>query len=72
MSLIKKIDVPKHFAARRAMRLAAVHAMYSGGTGVLEIEGTAIEGDGAKDNSAKLIEGVSPGHSSSGVVPAKD
>jgi len=72
MSLIKKIDVPKHFAARRARKLAAVHAMYSGGTGVLETEGTAIEADGAKANSTKLSEGVSPKHSSSGVVPAKD
>jgi hypothetical protein len=67
MSLIKKIDVPKHFAARRAMRLPATHAISPGGIGI-----SRIEGGGAKANSAKRIEGVSTEHPSSGVVPAKD
>jgi hypothetical protein len=52
MSLIKKVDVDKHFAARRAMRL--------GRTGPLGQIGARIEPAAQAKNSAASIEGVTP------------
>jgi hypothetical protein len=67
MSLIKKIDVPKYFAARRAMRLGNVQGMSRpGATG-----GTLA--DPAAANAAKTASDFSLGHSaSSAIVPPKE
>jgi hypothetical protein len=56
MSLIKKVDVEKHFAARRAMRL--------GRTGPLSGPGARMKPAPNADNAPALIEEVTPGHSS--------
>jgi hypothetical protein len=66
MGLIKKIDVPRHFAARRAMRLAA-------GFPVVLPHGVAGVGPtGAKSSAAKFIEDFSVEHSSpAAIVPVK-
>ncbi len=68
MSLIKKIDVPRHFAARRAMaRAAARLVIQAHATGTAE-----IDSDGTKANAAKFIEDFSLEHSSSAlIVPPK-
>jgi hypothetical protein len=61
MGLIKKIDVPKHFAARRAMRLvAARQAMQPH-----PIAAAGVKPVGAKENVAKSIEKLSLEHPSS-------
>jgi len=66
MGLIKKIDVPRHFAARRAMRLAA-------GFPVILPQGAAgVEPAGTKAAGAKFIEDFSLEHSSGVIVPAKE
>jgi hypothetical protein len=52
MSLIKKVDVDKHFAARRAMRL--------GRTGPLGQIGARIEPAAKAKSSAAFIEVVAP------------
>ena len=58
MTLIKKIDVEKHFAARRAMRL--------GTTGPLSRPGARIKPAPKATNAPAFIEDVTPGHSSLG------
>jgi len=64
MSLIKKIDVPKHFAARRAMRLvAARQVILPLATGV-----SGAEPAGTKADAEKFIEDFSPENSSSSVL----
>ena len=69
MSLIKKIDVPKYFAARRAMRLGSVQQMSRpGATARIASDPTAT---GA--NPAKFANDFSHEHSSSsGLVPPKE
>jgi len=68
MVLIKKIDVPKHFAARRAMRLvAARQAMQPH-----PIAAAGVKPVRAKENAVKSIEISSLEHSSSLlIVPPK-
>jgi len=68
MGLIKKIDVPRHFAARRAMRLASgFPVVLPHGAGA-----TGVELAGTKAAAAKFIEDFSAEHSSSAeIVPAK-
>jgi hypothetical protein len=62
MSLIKKIDVPRHFAARRAMRQAAAQRACQ-----QDVAGdSAIRPAGTKATAAKLAEDFSLGHSVSG------
>jgi hypothetical protein len=56
MSLIKKIDVEKYFAARRARRL--------GRTGLLGQVGARIEPAAKAKSASASIEEVTPGHSS--------
>jgi|HubBroStandDraft_5_1064220.scaffolds.fasta_scaffold103410_3 hypothetical protein len=67
MGLIKKIDVPRHFAARRAMRLAA-------GFPAILPHGTASgEPGGTKAAAAKFVEDFSVEHSSpAAIIPAKE
>ena len=61
MSLIKKIDVPKHFAARRAMRVAAAQqARLPDATLVSEIYPAA-----ATANAAEFTKDFTLEHSSS-------
>jgi hypothetical protein len=63
MSLIKKIDVKKHFAARRAMRLAAARSMgQPDATGIPETR-TA----GTKNHAQNSVEISSHEHSASRV-----
>jgi len=63
MSLIKKIDVEKHFAARRAMRQAAARPVSQpNATGFIEAEPA-----GAKTNAQGFIKDFSLEHSSSSV-----
>jgi hypothetical protein len=52
MSLIKKIDVEKHFAARRAMRL--------GRSGPLSQAGAGVERTAKTTSNAAFIEVVAP------------
>jgi hypothetical protein len=68
MILIKKIDVKKHFADRRAMRLAeAQRISLLEGSGMSE-----IKADGAKTNAQGFVEDFSAEHSLSGsVAPPK-
>lgn len=55
MSLIKKIDVPKHFAARRALALAAARPVIQPhAAGALEIASPS-----GKANTAKFKEDFS-------------
>ncbi len=64
MSLIKKVDVPEYFAARRAMRLNAIGR-------VIKPPATAAAGVvpvGAKGSAAKFIEDFSLEHSSSSAI----
>jgi hypothetical protein len=56
MSLIKKIDVDKYFAARRAMRL--------GRAGPLSQFGARVGPAAKAKNAAAIIEDATPGHSS--------
>ncbi len=56
MGLIKKIDVEKHFAERRAMRL--------GRTGPLSQAGARVERTAKAKSAPALVEVVAPGHSS--------
>lgn len=66
MSLIKKIDVPKYFAARRAMRLGSVHGMSRPGA-------AATDTAGAIANEAKFTKDFSLEHSaSSALVPPEE
>jgi hypothetical protein len=66
MSLIKKIDVPKYFAARRAMRLGSVQGLSRPG-------GRATDAAGAVANEAKFTKDFSLEHSaSSALVPPKE
>jgi hypothetical protein len=61
MSLIKKIDVKKHFAARRAKRRAEARS-------VTQVDGTAIpetKAVGAKTNAQALVEDFPLEHSAS-------
>lgn len=69
MSLIKKIDVPKHFAARRALRLiAARKAIQHIPAGLSEIDAAAIN-----PSAAASIDGFSQEPSSANVaVPTKE
>ena len=69
MSLIKKIDVPKHLAARRAARQFALRpAIQPRATVISETEPA-----GMKANAANFGEAFSLEHSSPKVlVPAKD
>ncbi len=69
MSLIKKIDVPKYFAARRAMRQGSVQGMSRpAGTG-----GTATDLSGAVANEAKFKKDFSVEHSTpSELLPSKE
>jgi hypothetical protein len=63
MSLIKKIDVPKYFAARRAMRLGSVQGLSRPGTAT----------DTAIAKEAKFTKDFSLEHSaSSALVPPKE
>jgi hypothetical protein len=69
MGLIKKIDVPKYFAARRASRLVAARSVsYADATGVLEIRPRATSA-----NASGLVADFDLENSSSGVssAPAK-
>ena len=60
MVLIKKIDVEKHFAARRAMRLGRI--------GLLSQSATAVTGQAGKPSDApRLIGNRTPEKSSPGV-----
>jgi len=62
MSLIKKIDVPAHFAARRATRRAGVQlTTQSFTTGISESKTADI-----KSNAPRFIEDFSREHSSPG------
>jgi hypothetical protein len=67
MSLIKKIDVPKHFAARRALHLAAARTV----TPPVATGAPAIGHAGTRGNAAKFIEDFSlePSSSSTAVSP---
>jgi len=68
MSLIKKIDVPKHFAARRAKARAAARP----GTQAHAAGAAEVDSAGAKANAARFIEDFSLEHSSpSLLVPPK-
>ncbi len=58
MGLIKKIDVEKHFAERRAMRL--------GRTGPLSQAGARVEPTANAKTTESFFEDVIPGHSSLG------
>jgi hypothetical protein len=64
MSLIKKVDVPRYFAARRAMRLSAVPRATR--SHVTEVAG--VEAISANENSVKLVEDFSEAQSSSPVI----
>jgi hypothetical protein len=68
MILIKKIDVKKHFADRRAIRLAEARRMSQpNANGTPE-----IETDGAKANAQGFVEDFSAEHSlSDSVIPPK-
>jgi hypothetical protein len=67
MGLIKKIDVPRHFAARRAMRLAA------GFPAILPHGAAGAEPARTKAAAAKFVEDFSAEHSSpAAIVPAKE
>jgi hypothetical protein len=68
MILIKKIDVKKHFADRRAIRLAEARRMSQpDASGITE-----IKTDGAKANAQGFVEDFSAEHSLSGsVTPQK-
>jgi hypothetical protein len=57
MSLIKKVDVPQYFAARRAMRLGTLRPSASGAS--------AIEATAARVSAAKLKSDFSAKHPSS-------
>lgn len=63
MSLIKKADVQKHFAARRAMKLAAARLGGKPDTAGLSEAASAA----TSPNAATFIEDFSLEHSSSGV-----
>lgn len=52
MSLIKKVDVDKHFAARRAMRL--------GRNGPLSQAGAGVERTAKATSASSFIEDVTP------------
>jgi hypothetical protein len=69
MGLIKKIDVPKHFAARRALRLiAARKVIQHNPTGLSEIHAVGID-----PSAAASIDGFSQEPSSANVaVPSKE
>jgi hypothetical protein len=68
MILIKKIDVKKHFADRRAIRLAEARRI-----SLLDASGISeIKTDGAKTNAHGFVEDFSAEHSLSGsVTPQK-
>jgi len=56
MSLIKKVDVPRYFAARRAMRLGTLRPVnLPNGIGVSEIEATAARVSAAKLKSDSSV-----------------
>lgn len=59
MSLIKKIDVEKHFAARRAMRRDRIGQ-------VSQRDTTGIEASGIAAKAPRFIENLALGHSSPG------
>lgn len=63
MSLIKKIDVPKHFAARRAMARVAARPVIQPDAAAVSV----LEPAAAKANAAMFIGDFPPGHSSSSV-----
>jgi hypothetical protein len=65
MALIKKIDVEKHFAARRAMRLAG--ALHVSRTDAPVISGTKTTN--AKMNAKDFAQDFSIEHSFRGLVP---
>ncbi|MGD0730263.1 MAG: hypothetical protein ABR956_03295 [Terracidiphilus sp.] len=68
MSLIKKIDVPKHFAARRAKARAAARL----GTEVHATGAAEMDLAGTKANAAGFVEDFSMEHSlQSPLVPPK-
>jgi hypothetical protein len=59
MGLIKKIDVPRHFAARQALRLAASRmARFNDGTRV-----SATPPAGMRGSGERYLETSSPEHS---------
>lgn len=64
VSLIKKINVPKHFAARRAMALVAARAVSL----PLATEVSDVETAGTKAAAAEFIEDFFLEHSSSSVL----
>jgi len=63
MSLIKKIDVEKHFAARRAMRLGRVRP-------ASQPHATGIKPPGTAAHAPRSTGDLSPGHSSRSVSSA--
>jgi hypothetical protein len=62
MSLIKKIDVEEHFAARRAMRL--------GRTGPLSKSGARMQPAATAKSAPASIQAGATGHSSTGTSVA--
>jgi hypothetical protein len=66
MGLIKKIDVPNYFAARRAANLLAASTVsYPHATGVAE-----VRSHGVSSNASESVADFSADISSSGVSPA--
>lgn len=61
MSLIKKVDVPKHFAARRVAALAAARPAIKLHTA--DVQGPIQELDAAKDNPTRFTQDFSLEHS---------
>jgi len=69
MSLIKKIDVPKYFAARRALRLGSIRGLSRPGGTVV----SATDPAGAGASPSRFANGLSLEHSaSSALVPPKE
>jgi hypothetical protein len=65
MSLIKKIDVKEHFAARRATRLAEARSIHKpDAAGISEIKTVST-----KTIRRDFVEDFSVEHSSSGPLP---
>lgn len=65
MSLIKKVDVPKYFAARRAIRLVTDRPANQ----PIETGGERIEQACGRTSPAEFIEDLSREHSTS-IAPA--
>ena len=65
MSLIKKIDVKEHFAARRAIRLAEARSINKPDAAGIP----GIKAGGTKTIRRNFVEDFSVEHSSSGPVP---